>query len=421
MRFSWALASVCSGVAALTGVACLSAQTVDLSKHPKPGEDGGIPVEDGATPPPVVDAAVSPPSGDAGTVADAGPTVSQPHAPNGYYVVGATIYDVNNQPHIFRGVDRPSLEWNPLGQSLSLSNGGTTASSSFIASDVGNIALWNANVVRLSLNQDFWLTGAALASATYPAAVQAAVTSAEAAGLDVILDLHWSDQGNLGVTGTGTNGSASSSAQQMMGDANSITFWTQVAGMFQGDGRVLFELYNEPFVTSAANWLSCTPGTGSCGPYVGMQQLYNAVRATGAENLIIVGGIDYAYDLRQVINGMTVAGNNIIYATHPYAQKPEAASSALWDQYFGPLTSIAPVMATEFGDTSNCNGSFDGALITYMASHNMSWSAYAWWTAGSQDCTFPTLLTGSPATPSAAGQAVCLALNPANAAALCTP
>ena len=41
------------------------------------------------------------------------------------------------------------------------------------------------------------------------------------AGMDVILDLHWSDRGDLGNQGPG---------QQRMADQNSITFWTQVAG-----------------------------------------------------------------------------------------------------------------------------------------------------------------------------------------------
>jgi hypothetical protein len=37
-------------------------------------------------------------------------------------------------------------------------------------------------------------------------------------GMAVILDLHWSDQGNSG----------GSCGQQTMADSNSITFWTQV-------------------------------------------------------------------------------------------------------------------------------------------------------------------------------------------------
>ena len=31
-----------------------------------------------------------------------------------------------------------------------------------------------------------------------------------------------------------------------MADQNSVTFWAEVANKYKGDGRVIFELYNEP-------------------------------------------------------------------------------------------------------------------------------------------------------------------------------
>jgi hypothetical protein len=345
--------------------------------------------------------------------AETGAVTPQPTAPNGYYVSGSTIYDTNNMPHLFLGVDRPSLEWDPSGQALGGSPG-------IPASDFTNMAAWNANVVRLSLNQDFWLVGAALYNSGYQATVQAAVTAAEAAGLDVILDLHWSDQGNLGVgTVGGNNGTAGNSTQQPMADMNSVTFWTQVATLFKGDGHVLFELYNEPFNITPQVWLSGGTPMGANYTAVGMQTLYDTVRATGALNLVLIGGTTWAYDLTPVLSGMGVVGTNIVYVAHPYGQNSNAVNSTQWDQYFGPVTSIAPVMATEFGDTSECAGTFDQSLIPYLTAHNMSWSAYAWWSAGSGDCSFPTLLSGLPATASAAGQVVCTALNPANASGLC--
>jgi hypothetical protein len=41
------------------------------------------------------------------------------------------------------------------------------------------------------------------------------------------------------------------------------------------------------------------------------------VRATGANNVVIIGGPNYAYDLSQ-IPAYAVTGNNIVYNTHPY-------------------------------------------------------------------------------------------------------
>ena len=41
-----------------------------------------------------------------------------------------------------------------------------------------------------------------------------------------------------------------------MADTNSITFWSQVAAIYKNDGRVLFELYNEPHDISWTVWKS---------------------------------------------------------------------------------------------------------------------------------------------------------------------
>jgi hypothetical protein len=101
-----------------------------------------------------------------------------------------------------------------------------------------------------------------------------------------------------------------------MPDANSVTFWSEVAARYRDDGRVMFELYNEPHDVSWSVWKS--GGAASDGfQAVGMQQLHDTVRATGAQNLVIIGGLDWAYDLSGV-PANRIDGYNIAYATHPY-------------------------------------------------------------------------------------------------------
>ncbi len=114
----------------------------------------------------------------------AGPA-AHPAAPGGYYVNGNTICSADGRAHLLHGVDRPSLEWSSTGDSLSLA-------------DFRLMASWNANVVRIALNQDFWLAASPLHDPSYASLVDSAVGWAETAGLDVILDLHWSDAGVLG-------------------------------------------------------------------------------------------------------------------------------------------------------------------------------------------------------------------------------
>ena len=67
-------------------------------------------------------------------------------APGGYYVNGNTVCTADGSPHLFHGVDRPSLEWTSTGEGLS-------------PTDFTLMATWKANVVRIALNQDFWLAG----------------------------------------------------------------------------------------------------------------------------------------------------------------------------------------------------------------------------------------------------------------------
>src|SRR5690606_34211339 len=53
----------------------------------------------------------------------------------------------------------------------------------------------------------------------------------------------------------------------------------------------------------------------------GMQQVLDTVRATGARNIAVVGGLDYAYNLTGINEGHALTdrgGNGIMYSTHVY-------------------------------------------------------------------------------------------------------
>ena len=140
-----------------------------------------------------------------------------------------------------------------------------------------------------------------------------------------------------------------------MADANSITFWSEVAARYSGDGRVLFELYNEPHDVAWSVWKS----GGAAGGFqvAGMQQLYDAVRGAGADNLVVMGGLSWAYDLSGVPDNR-VSGYNILYATHPYNNSP-ASKPAGFDAAWGFLTKTDPVIVTEFGDGGDCGSGSD--------------------------------------------------------------
>jgi endoglucanase len=304
-----------------------------------------------------------------------------PIAPGGYYVQGNTIYDAKGQPHLFHGLDRPSLEWNWSGDHLS-------------ADDYRLMKSWRANVVRLSLNQGFWLSGSSVYAPGYERVVEQNVAAIEAEGMDVILDLHWSDRGNF----------ATKPAQQRMADQNSVTFWRAVAEKFKGDGRVMFELYNEPHDIPWDVWKNGGP-SGDGFTVAGMQALYDAVRSTGAHNLVMIGGVRYAFDLSGVPQNR-IQGYNIVYATHPYNFADKQQPS--WNSAWGFLAATDPIIISEFGDTTgSCTTQYYSQVIEYANARQMSWTGWAWFVSG---CAFPSLIADWSGTPTAAGQVAKAAL-----------
>jgi len=301
-------------------------------------------------------------------------------APAGFAVVNNTLIEVaSGMAQVLYGVCRPSLEWDPCGQSLS-------------ANDYQLMRnVWAAQAVRISLNQDFWLAGSSIHSGDYQCVVRQQVNWARAAGLAIILDLHWSDCGNLNL---------GKACQMPMADVNSVQFWKEVADQYKNQGDIFFELYNEPFLTSWDAWRNggYIPSSGGCcnqDSYqaVGMQALYDAIRSVGANNVIIVGGINWSYDLTGVSQGFALSGSNIIYNTHPYDYPGKGPDD--WERAFGHLASQYPLIATEFGNYCHDND-YNAQLIQYARSKNMGWTAWAWW-AG--DCNFPSIIADWDARP----------------------
>ncbi len=320
-------------------------------------------------------------------------------AAHGYTTIGNAIYDSTGALRIFHGVNRPSLEWRPDGLAFS-------------PADYALMRAWNVDLVRIPLNQDFWLKGAKQYDASYEATVDRNVRWALAAGLHVLLDLHWSDKGNLQIA---------RSAQQRMPDANSVEFWKQVAAKYKDETHVFFDLYNEPHDVTWEVWRNGGPAPhvrredGQWeDPFtaVGMQQLFDAVRSTGAENLVFIGGLDWGYDLSGVPE-YRIKGRNIVYSTHPYEWKSGWEGRAFF------LAETDPVFMGEFG-TNNCRTDSYTRAIALAERVHASWAAWAWWgeSKGAGACKFPTIIENWQATPTPMGTVVKAALSRYNRSGL---
>ncbi|MEO5533810.1 MAG: cellulase family glycosylhydrolase, partial [Pseudolysinimonas sp.] len=251
---------------------------------------------------------------------------------------------------------------------------------------------WGITAVRLPLNEACWLgvDGAPAygTSAGYRSAVNDWVGVLNAAGLVVILDLHWTSPAGYPANG-----------QRAMTDARSVTFWSQVATAYASNRSVMFDVFNEPYSrwnnttnswTFQLTW-SCWRDGGCRAPvendqtstlsgatYVvaGMTQLVAAVRGAGATQPVLLGGLDYSNDLRQWLE-YRPADSQLVASWHNYPGQ-RCSSSSCWNAEIAPVAAVVPVIASEFGQTDG-GSSFLTTFMTWADAHGVGYAPWAWW------------------------------------------
>jgi hypothetical protein len=178
---------------------------------------------------------------------------------------------------------------------------------------------------------------------------------------------------------------------------HSVAFWQQVAAAYKGNGAVLFDLFNEPYPDSNQNttaaW-TCWRDGGTC-PGVsyqvaGMQELVNAVRGTGATNVILLGGVQYSNALSQWLTYKPAdATGNLAASWHVYNFNA-CNTTGCYDATVGPVAQQVPVVATEIGENDCAHGFIDG-VMSWLDGKGQS---YLGWTWDTWDCrSGPALIT----------------------------
>jgi endoglucanase len=316
-----------------------------------------------------------------------------------YKVQGNTILGADGKPYLFHGVGRDGFEFVCTGPTfidpthLAFMGPGSSGSGG---------TYWWSNTVRIPLSEGFWLKGSPSQNCTasqYQGIIKQTVDAITALKLNVILDLQWTDAGGQAPEG---------GAGFELPDNDSLTFWSQAANIYKGYSNVLFELYNEPHPPTWPCWAAgCTiqndntPGQPAYTyPGVGMQALVNTVRGAGANNLVLVAGLNWGFDLSQ-LSSFPITGSNIVYDAHPYPYPGKGPGN--WDAAFGYLTAKAPVMSAENGEY-DCQSTYMSQLMNYFDAHQMGWIAWAWYNVGSSNpsagCGYPELLLDFNGTPS---------------------
>jgi len=106
-----------------------------------------------------------------------------------------------------------------------------------------------------------------------------------------------------------------------------------------------------------------------------MQTLVNAVRATGATEPIMAGGLEYASDLSQWPAGLTDPAGQLVASTHVYNNSNE--TEAIWDAQLAPIAAAYPIVTGELGET-DCADSFVDSYMTWADAHGVSYLGWTW-------------------------------------------
>lgn len=243
---------------------------------------------------------------------------------------------------------------------------------------------WQINAVRVPLNESCWLgidgIAPSLSGSAYRDAIRSYVKELEQAGLYVILDLQWAAPGQHQATGI----------IEMPDAEHAPEFWRSLATEYRNDRSVLFDLYNEPL--PGVSWRCWEWGCDFQNPWfgwyraVGMRELVDVVRSTGARQPLLLGGVDWARDLSGWLSHLPPdPAHAEVASNHTYAFEP---STPCYSRCRATLVRIArrfPVITGELGE-GDCRHRYILPYMRWADRHGISYLAWAWNTGPGWTC-----------------------------------
>lgn len=218
-------------------------------------------------------------------------------------------------------------------------------------------------------------------SSEYWTDLKTAVAGMTGKGAYVIIDPHNYARHNGQLIGTGVS------------NTQFADLWTKLATEFKSNSKVIFAIMNEPHTMSTEAWFS------------GAQAAINAIRATGATNLILVPGNAWtgAHSWSQTWYGtansaqalnITDPGNNFAFEVHQYLDSDYSGTNSGCKSTTVGATALQTFtnwlkannrkgFLGEFAGSNDntCATAVDG-MLDYMESNSDVWMGWTWWAAG---------------------------------------
>ncbi len=266
---------------------------------------------------------------------------------------------------VLRGVNVPSMDW---GMAENLYESMTMV-----------YDCWGANLIRLPIHPKYWKDGSIwdgknLTKEQYQKYIDDMVKAAQARGKYIILDCH----------------------RYVMPQQDDLDMLKELAVKYGNNSAVLFGLLNEPHdikptdiekPTMEDQWEVWYNGGqiivgGEEVTAIGHQQLLNEIRALGANNICIAGGLSWAFDISGLADGYngrengyrlidTAEGHGVMYDSHAY---PVKGTKSSWDTIIGPVRRVAPILIGEWGwDSSDNNISGGDCTSDIWMNQIMNW------------------------------------------------
>lgn len=254
------------------------------------------------------------------------------------------VNKADGEIRILRGVNVSGMEYDSTGKKVPIAELMTLA------------AHWNINIVRLPVNQQWWLANE---NGNYRQLITNIIDSLKSRHIYTIFTLQWINT---------TVKIAPLPNQQ------SVEMMTQVARMYKNEPAVIFDIYNEPRNCTHADWARWAAKS-----IQGIQQVH-------PDALILVNGIDWGYDLGGFMKH-PLPYANLVYGSHLYPQKPGSGykNKPEFEKYWkGISDKNLPLFIGEIGPEEpnyNDEEQLDSFLDPHLAlidSLQLGYTAWSW-------------------------------------------